>query len=113
MSHDPIEMIIQDAAAQHTLRDALGDFLDSLRAAGRSTHTIRAYERDLLRVIDVIESARPGLLLSDLTSAVLDAAMCDARILHARNGPRSPSSLHRIKAEAEWRECLTGALADR
>jgi integrase/recombinase XerC len=84
---------------------ALGDHVDAfcrrLQAQGRSANTISAYRRDLLLVARSLASLHPGVGLGGLTPGLLDDALAAPAIARTATGPRSPASLHRLKAAAK------------
>ena len=91
MKPDPIT-----PAAFETMIDAFGQ---ALLAEGRSPKTISAYRRDLLRVAGAIRSLRPGCVPASVTPTLLEQALARPEVLTTeRDQPRSPASLHRLKA---------------
>ena len=74
-------------------------FGQALLAEGRSPKTLSAYRRDLLRVSGAIRSLRPSCQPADVTSLLLEQALAQPEVMNTDRGqPRSPASLHRLKA---------------
>lgn len=78
--------IIPLAPRRTRLADHLEAFLTKLTVDSRSKHTVSAYQRDLARVFETLESLRPVLTIADVTPGLLDQALAAA------------ASLHRLKA---------------
>ena len=78
--------------------DHLEAFLTKLTVDSRSKHTVSAYQRDLARVFETLESLRPVLTISDVTPGLLDQALAAPAIVNTARGQRSAASLHRLKA---------------
>jgi hypothetical protein len=93
------------------LVDAIGAYLDAVRATGRSAATAATYRRALACFLTWATAARPGA-----ACAALDHALADAYVRHLRDaylaqpsgrGPRlSDRSVHLyvkvLKAFARW-----------
>ena len=78
---------------------SLDAFGQALLAEGRSPKTISAYRRDLLRVAGAICSLRQGCVPAAVTPTLLEQALAHPAVLMTdRDQPRSPASLHRLKA---------------
>ena len=90
--------IVPLALRRTPLADHLPAFLTKLTADSRSKHTISAYQRDLVRVFDTLESLQPGLTVADVTPNLLDQALAAPAIVTTARGQRSAASLHRLKA---------------
>ena len=88
-----------DATSPAAFEPATQAFGQALLAEGRSPKTISAYRRDLLRVAGAIRSLRPGCATADVTSPLLEQALARPEVMNTdREKPRSPASLHRLKA---------------
>lgn len=90
--------IIPLAPRRTRLADHLEAFLTKLTVDSRSKHTVSAYQRDLARVFETLESLRPVLTLADVTPGLLDQALAAPAIVNTARGQRSAASLHRLKA---------------
>jgi len=79
--------------------EAIEAFTRRLTADTRSKHTISAYRRDLQLLSNELTVLRPGVTVYEITPSLLDEALTSPAIMHTEDGsPRSPASLHRIKA---------------
>jgi len=79
--------------------ESIEAFTMRLTADTRSKHTISAYRRDLQLLSSELEILQQGVSVSEITPSLLDEALSSPAILHTEEGsPRSPASLHRIKA---------------
>lgn len=90
--------IIPLAPRRTRLADHLEAFLTKLTVDSRSKHTVSAYQRDLARVFETLESLRPVLTIADVTPGLLDQALAAPAIVNTARGQRSAASLHRLKA---------------
>ena len=90
--------IVPLALRRTPLADHLAAFLTKLTADSRSKHTISAYQRDLARVFETLESLQPALTVADVTPSLLDQALSAPAIVNTARGQRSAASLHRLKA---------------
>jgi len=74
-------------------------FARRLEAQGGSPRTVSAYTRDLDRVASALAARRPGLVLGDVTPALLDDVLSGPAITAGTRGaPSSSATLHRLKA---------------
>jgi integrase/recombinase XerD len=84
------------------------DYLNGLRAAKRSPHTVNAYRRDLTSVVAIMAAATGGevdeLALADLTGPLLREAFGHFA------GPRAPASVER--AWTTWNQFLAFCVAE-
>jgi integrase/recombinase XerC len=70
-----------------------------LAADGRSPNTISAYLRDLKCFAGVLSAGHPGVTISQVPPGMLDEALTVPAVLRTvSDSPRSPASLHRLKA---------------
>ena len=77
------------------LSQAIDDFAVRLRAQGRSELTVSAYLRDLR----CFARALPSVDLTDITPAMIDAALTDPSAAFSQDGsPKSAATMHRLKA---------------
>lgn len=80
-------------------RAAVDAFAWRLEAQGGSPRTVSAYTRDLERVASVLAARRPGLVLGDVTPALLDDVLSGPAVTAGTRGaPSSSATLHRLKA---------------
>ena len=87
-----------DAPAD-ALAEPVEGFLGRLIADGRSPLTISAYRRDLERFAGVLAQIAPGVGISDLTTAPVEAVLASPEIVAMPDGtPRSAATTHRLKA---------------
>ena len=80
------------------LEAAIERFCAHLSAESKAAGTVTAYRRDLRLVACVAESFQPGLCCQDVTPGLLDRALSSPELLTTDSGPRSPASVHRLKA---------------
>ena len=79
----------------NSLDQAISDFAIRLRAQDRSELTISAYMRDLR----CFAQALSGVELTDITPAIVDAALTNPSVTISENGkPKSTATMYRLKA---------------
>jgi len=88
MEHNPT------LSSELTVEAALAAFCSHLSAESRAEGTIAAYQRDLRLVARVAAC----LQCTEVTPALLDRVFSSDDVLQTDKGPRSPASLHRMKA---------------
>ena len=80
------------------LPGAVEAFVARLLAEGRSPATIAAYRRDLTLLARVAEKLAAGIICREITPGLLDQVFSTEAVTDSERGPRSPASLHRMKA---------------
>jgi len=81
------------------LNTAVQGFLRRQAAANCSPKTLSAYTRDLRAVSSVLLARSPGLAVGAITPAMLDSALAEPAVVSTASGtPKSPASVHRLKA---------------
>ena len=82
-------------ASTNRLDTLIDNFATRLRAQGRSELTISAYLRDLR----CFARALPDVDITEITPAVIDAALTDPRVTVSDSGSsKSPATMYRLKA---------------
>jgi len=89
---------MSNRTADLDLTAATEAFCARLSAEGRSTATIAAYRRDLALVARVADELAPGIVCRAVTAGFLDQVFSAGAVTESERGPRSASSLHRMKA---------------
>ncbi|MGX7950821.1 tyrosine-type recombinase/integrase [Oleidesulfovibrio alaskensis] len=89
---------MSNRTADLDLTAATEAFCASLSAEGRSPATITAYRRDLALVARVAGELAPGIVCRAVTAGLLDQVFSADAVTESERGPRSPASLHRMKA---------------
>ena len=84
----------QTPQSELTVEAAIAAFCSRLSAESRAEGTIAAYKRDLRLVARVARLSR----CADATPALFDRVFSSDDVLRTSKGPRSPASLHRMKA---------------
>jgi len=80
----------------------LAGFEDSQQVQGRSEKTRIAYHRELRLLISILLQQTPDLRLNDVTNNHLMTAFTNEAITGTYRGtPRSPATLHRLKAATQ------------
>ena len=89
---------MSNRTADLDLTAATEAFCARLSAEGRSPATIAAYRRDLALVARVAGELAPGIVCRAVTAGLLDQVFSADAVTESERGPRSPASLHRMKA---------------
>ncbi len=89
---------MSNRTADLDLTGAIEAFCARLSAEGRSPATIAAYRRDLALVARVAGELAPGIVCREVTAGLLDQVFSAGAVTESERGPRSPASLHRMKA---------------
>ena len=89
---------MSNRTADLDLTGAIEAFCARLSAEGRSPATIAAYRRDLALVARVAGELASGIVCRAVTAGLLDQVFSADAVTESERGPRSPASLHRMKA---------------